>query len=172
MLWKGSGDHASTTWLCLCHRVSPEGGLGWCGAAITTRKCSVRPTATPAHPTTTCQSHNLPCHQALPVLLLQSLRGLHCQHCSERLSWRCAGAAPPQQHTATLHRWIIIYRDLVVMCSTKKFHHFQDSLSSFYERPKYYLLVFSKHKAQRHFNIWFTLSAVRTRTLWRKLKNH
>lgn len=44
----------------------------------------------------------------------------------------------------------------------KKFCHFQDSCF-FYERSKYYLLIFSKHKAQRHLNIWFTLSAVRTK---------
>lgn len=43
----------------------------------------------------------------------------------------------------------------------QKFHHFQDSLTSFYERSKYYLLLFSKHKAQTHLNIWFSLSAVR-----------
>lgn len=49
----------------------------------------------------TCQSHDLPCHQALPVLLLQGLRGFHCQHCftAETLSWRCTGAAPPKQYS-------------------------------------------------------------------------
>lgn len=45
----------------------------------------------------------------------------------------------------------------------KKFHRFQDALSSFYERSRYYLLMFSKRRAQRHLNIWITLSAVRAK---------
>lgn len=86
--------------------------------------CSTHGHASPSY---TCQSHNLPCHQALPVLLLQGLRGFHRQRCftAERLSWRRTGAAPPKQHTAALHRRIIIYRDLVGMCSTKSFTTFK-----------------------------------------------
>lgn len=86
--------------------------------------CSTHGHASPSY---TCQSHNLPCHQALPVLLLQGLRGFHRQRCftAERLSWRRTGAAPPKQHTAALHRRVIIYRDLVGMCSTKSFTTFK-----------------------------------------------
>lgn len=54
----------------------------------------------------------------------------------------------------------------------KKYHHFQDSLSSFYEKSKHYLLVFSKHKTQRHLNIWLTSLSSKNKTLRRRLKNH
>lgn len=81
-----------------------------------------QPTLQPHGKVTTCLVTK-PC----PCCCFRASGGLHWQHCfiAERLSWRCTGAAPPKQHTATLHRWIIIYRDLVVMCSTKSFTTFK-----------------------------------------------
>lgn len=97
----------------------------WCAehGAATTTQVQVMPCLTHSHAchlTTVCHIQKLSHHQGLPVLLFQGVRGY-----AARITLFQAEDVEMQHHlskyTASLHRWITIYVELVAMCSTKSF---------------------------------------------------